>query len=314
VGTASGAQILSLADGGKVITTDLTSTRTTIGQVDDSQKLSDATGRDLAIFNTFSYQQDGKGRVLSGTFDRVIFDRNTGVAYTCPDQYKQLCDEKTATTKVDPNQTDVLGTQNDLAFVYPGEDNFNGFQGQYFAMPFNTQKQTYQWWDGTLEKATDMKYVDTEQIDGVTVYKFVQTIPATNVGTQEIPASIANIDQPGNVTVDSIYSNIRTLWIEPETGFIIKGQEQQDNYFEYHGQRVLTTTKALVAYDDATIKDNVDTYGPKSTQLKLIRVWLPIGGLVLGLILLGLGIWMIASGRRSPGASDRVEDRPLVDA
>ena len=78
-----------------------------------------------------------------------------------------------------------------------------------------------------------------------TTYKFEQVIPDTKVGTQEIPASFAGIDQEGNITADSMYSNTRTLWIEPETGVLIKGQEQQYNYFAYEGDEVITTTDAL---------------------------------------------------------------------
>lgn len=312
VSRAIDASVLSLAEGGKVITTDLTSTRITIGQVDDAEELSDKTGRDLAIYATFSYNEDTEGRVLSGTYDRVTFDRNTGESYQCPAEYVDLCDEKTASAKVDPEATDVLGNQDDLSFVHTGEGDFPGFQGQYFKMPFNAQKTTYQWWDGDLLAATDAVYEGTDTLDGLAVYKYVQTIEPTKTGTQEIPADIADIDAEGNVTVDQIYSNIRTLWIEPETGVLIKGQEQQDNYFEYQGQRVLTTTTALIAYDDATVQDNVDTYKPLAFELKLIRVWVPLVGLGLGAILLVLGIALTLRRRDEPGASSQNDDTTVL--
>jgi hypothetical protein len=300
-----------------VITTDLTSPRNTIGQVKDSEELSDATGKKLAIYETFNYTTDDKDRILSGTFDRVIFDRTTGEAYHCSDALQDLCDEKTGTVKSGADPTDAQGTEDDIEFVHPGEGTFSGFEGQYFKLPFNTQKQTYQWWDGDLAKATDLKFEKEETLDGLLTYKFVQTIEPTKVGTQDIPASIAGIDQEGNVTVDSIYSNVRSLWIEPETGVLIKGQEQQNNYFEYNGEEVVTTTKAVITYDDATVTANTDLYSPLASQLKILRVWLLVVGLVVGLALVALGaVLLLRRGRAGGGnhstTSAAPNDSPVV--
>ena len=96
----------------------------------------------------------------------MTFDRHTGEVYHCSEELAELCDEKTATVKVDPEATDVQGAYDDLQFVYPGDngdEGFQGFEGQYFKLPFNTQKETYQWWDGDLFEATDMKFVEGGQ-------------------------------------------------------------------------------------------------------------------------------------------------------
>jgi hypothetical protein len=301
VGRATDATIFSLAAGLKEITTDITSVRNTIGQVADSEDLIDATGKELVIYETFSFNTDSKDRILSGTFDRVIFDRHSGAVYHCSEDLAALCDEKTGSVKVDPEETDVEGTVDDIAFVYPGEgDNFeNGFEGQYFKMPFNTQKQDYDWWDGDLGHATPAEYDGEDTMQGLKVYRFVQTIPDTKIGEQEIPASIAGVDEDGDITVDVMYSNIRTLWIEPETGVLIKGQEDQHNYFSYNGEEVITTTDGVIAYDDATVTSNVDTFKPLALELKLVRIWIPLLGLVLGLVLIALGTVMVIRRHRS---------------
>lgn len=304
VSVAPGATIFSLAEGGKEITTDLHQERNTVGQVADSEKLNDETGENLAIYETFSWAKDGEGRVISGTFDRVTFDRNTGAVYHCSDELTDLCDEKTGSTT--PADFDIdetpLGTPDDVVFVHPDDsatDAFSGFQGHYFKMPFNTQKKTYQWWDGSLGKATDMKYRGAEKIDGLTTYKFVQTIEPTKVSEQELPASFAGLDQEGDITADRMYSNIRTLWIEPETGVLIKGQEQVYTTFQYQGEDVITVSDYTIGYTDDTIKENADKYKPLSTQLKLIRAIVPLVGLVLGLVLVGVGLFLTFRSRRS---------------
>src|SRR5207247_10546918 len=44
--------------------------------------------------------------------------------------------------------------------------------GLELKFPFDTQKTTYSLWDAASNKAYLAKYVDTETLDGVTVYRF----------------------------------------------------------------------------------------------------------------------------------------------
>ena len=52
------------------------------------------------------------------------------------------------------------------------------FEGLYFKFPFDAQKKTYPFWDGTLRKATPAKYVGEGKVKGMKVYKYKQTIAA----------------------------------------------------------------------------------------------------------------------------------------
>jgi hypothetical protein len=172
--------------------------------------------------------------------------------------------------------------------------------GQYYKLPFNAEKKTYQFWDGALKDSTDLEYQATESIQDVTVYRYEQVIEPTDVGDIEAPASFFGIDEEGDVTLDRIYANTRTLWVEPETGVIFRGQEEQYVVAEYNGEQVATLTDVTIGYDDETITDRVDEYGPLSTQLKIVRVWVPLLGGLLGALLLITGL--IVMGR---GAGDR---------
>ena len=68
---------------------------------------------------------------------------------------------------------------------------------------------------------------------------------------------------------------------------------------EYEGEQVATLTDVTIGYNPETISDNVDTYSALSTQLKLIRIWVPLIGGILGLLLLAAGLVMLRSSRRS---------------
>jgi len=68
------------------------------------------------------------------------------------------------------------------------------------------------------------------------------------------------------------------------------GQTAQDSYLELNGERVLTTTKATLGYTDKQTQDTVDEYKSKAMLLTAVKTWIPVGGAILGLILLAAGL------------------------
>jgi hypothetical protein len=277
VSEGPGATIFDIATQ-EEITLDLESVRKVVGDVEASEQASEELDRDIAIWET-SVITDEPGAAVdddnpprSGTHDRVAFDRHTGEAIDCCDNY--------------------LASTADLETGQEDRDTERPITGQYYKLPFNTQKQTYQFWDGALKDSTDLQYKATEDIDGLTVYRFEQVIEPTDVADINAPASIFGIDEEGDIQLDRIYANTRTLWVEPETGVIIRGQEAQDVVAEYQGQEVATLTNVVIGYNEATIQDNVETYSDLSSQLKIIRVWLPMLGGALGVLLILIGLFL----------------------
>jgi hypothetical protein len=77
---------------------------------------------------------------------------------------------------------------------------------------------------------------DEEEIEGVRVYRFKQTIEPTDIDLQasrgeseftSVPGSLVGRPDKPSVKTNRMYSNVRTLWIEPETGVIVKAEEEQ---------------------------------------------------------------------------------------
>ncbi|GAB3595031.1 DUF3068 domain-containing protein [Angustibacter peucedani] len=174
-------------------------------------------------------------------------------------------------------------------------------EGLFFKFPFDVQKKTYKFWDGDLDRAEPINYVSTEKLDGVTVYKFEQKLGPEPVGEPRtaLPGSLFGTDQP--VDAQLVYENIRTLWIEPNTGVIIKGQEQQNKRLEAAGLPAAPVTVGTIGYSDATVKKNAEDWGTKGSLLKALRTTVPVGGIVIGLVLLLLGLFLILGGRRRDG-------------
>ncbi|MET0448100.1 MAG: DUF3068 domain-containing protein, partial [Aeromicrobium sp.] len=267
--TADGddAEYLDAAAGLKITNGPLANTKVVTGDVKASKAASKALDKDVTVWDIYDCTDKptfdcGSGETaLSATFDRVAFDRNTGEAVSYED-----------------TKSDADGEQ-----VEPGD-----FKGLYFKFPFDAQKKTYQFWDGTLRKATPAKYVGEGDVKGMKVYKYEQTIAPVKTGTIDVPGSLIGSDET-TVTADRIYSSVSNYSVDPVTGVILYGQTAQDSYLELDGERVLTTTKATLGYTDANVKANVDEYKSKATLLTAIKSTIPIGGLVLGIILLIVG-------------------------
>ena len=238
----------------------------------------EASTDDLAVYDSFSNTTDSEGTTLSASIERVGFDRFTGVA--------------------DPDFDNTVDTGDGAEPV--------DYDGQVFKMPFDTKQQDYLWWDGSVRAATPMQFDSVEEINGLRTYKFVQTIDPTQVAELDVPGSVVGSEED-EVTLERIYSNTRTIWIEPNTGAVIKGQEEQDAYAELDGQRVLTLTQADVGYTDEAVQANVDEFGPLGSQLNLIKNILPVWGAIAGFVLLlvgGLLVWVSLDSKRARGAQD----------
>ena len=174
-------------------------------------------------------------------------------------------------------------------------------KGLFFKFPFNTQKITYQWWDGDLGRTEPMKYVATQQVQGVQTYVFQQKTGPVTYGKQTgVPGELFNTNKP--VNADEVYQNTRTLYVEPNTGLIIKGVEQQNKRLEAPGFSAVPITEGTIGYTAATIKKNVADLGSKGTLLGFLNGPLTWIGILLGLLLMGAGAFLASGGSRAKGS------------
>lgn len=243
----------------KEITTDLTTKVRTIGDVEEADK----EGNNVVIWYSKSSTKSSDGIVRSRSTDKVAFDATSGEAVNC-------CGEYVETDEGDPQPME--------------------HKGLLVKFPFNTQKQTYDWWDDNIYQAVPIKFIGTDTVEGLNLYKFQHTIEPTETSTIDLPLSLLGEPGDATVTAQQMYSNVRTLWVEPETGVIIKRTEEQNNTIAYNGEDKITTTKVTTGYDDKTIKENADKYGPLGSGLKLARTTLPLLFGILGLLALIGGV------------------------
>lgn len=262
----------------KPFETDLTIKSSTRGDVKATED--DAPDGVLVWVDTTQIWADADGEGAperSVSVDRVAHDEKTGEAVKCAD-----CDTFSETEE---------GVQVEV-----------DRSGQYFKFPFGTEKKDYKFWDDTLAEAVPASFEEEDEIDGLKVYKFVQTIEQQDVGTREVPGSIFAVDEPA-VDATSMYGVTRTFFVEPVTGVIINRTEDRDESIVYEGEAIPTRV-AKIVYTDDQVQENVDEYRSKATLLGAVKGSFFFGAGILGLLLLAAGIFLST---RRPGGARRSE-------
>lgn len=276
------AEYLDVANNLTITNGPLRSVRVTTGDVDLSKEVADELDQDVAVWNTYvctdtpDFDCTSGETPLSATNDVVAHDRHSAEVVPWSGNVSESNDD----TIEDP------------------------FEGLYFKFPFNTEKKTYDFWDGTIKAAAPAEFVEETDIDGLTVYQFTQTIDPVKTGTIDVPGNLVGGSADESVTADRIYSNTRTLYVEPVTGAIIKGGESQDSYLEVDGERGATTTKATLEYTEDYVADNVEEYKSTSKLLAAVQNTIPLVGTILGLILILVGALLAARGSRRNTGED----------
>jgi hypothetical protein len=236
-----------------------------------------ASNKDTAVWDvSVVLATAADGSFVRASLDRVATDRRTGEAVNC-------CGEA-----VDSAPTRHTGVS--------------------YKFPFDTQKKDYAWWDPNSKQSPAAKFVSEDKVQGLTTYKFIQQIPPTQIQTQEVPGSLVGETAP-SVQAPVYYSTVRTVWVEPKTGVIVKGNEQNKTTLRNTaGQDKATVIQYDLTFDDATQRTQAKLAKDNIGKINLVTRWLPLLGLVLGLILILAGLILMRAADRAAGPEHRDEE------
>jgi Porin PorA len=245
-------------------------------------KLTEVTGAQLKNVRVV------RGDVGAGSDEVAVWDSFTSTVDTADNGVISATQERIALDRVTAQSVQCCGEN-------------PRHQGLTLKFPFDTKQTTYQFWDGPAQRALPAAFTRTETIDGVDTYRFEQRIDRLDIGDQEIPGNLAGEPDTPSVQTDIIYSNTKTLWVEPATGIIVKASQDVTQVLETPGgEQVLTLVDATLTYDEATVSSNADDAAAGARQLRLLGTILPAVALFLGLVALAAGLVLLRSpeGRR----------------
>jgi Porin PorA len=239
---------------------------------------SEAAGDDVAVWNFGSTVTATDGTLLNAGTYRVCIDRREAVAVEC--------------------SVDHVDYDDDV-----------NVEGLTLTFPFGTEQQDYDLFNSTTRQAWPASFEEVEELEGLEVYRFVQVVPETVIRTTQVPAALVGEDGTGTVPADVVYSNERTIWVEPTSGVIVTSQETPRTVLVGpDGEEAATILAGTFAGDQDTIADGVERAEDISGQITMVRTVLPLALLGLGLLAILIGILLVrragAGTHRSPAYPD----------
>lgn len=255
----------------------------TVEEPSDAEKMTVQAGTTLRRTD-----KQGDTGLLTAEIDRVTIDRKTG----------EPVDE-------DPNGS-IAATVNK-----EGESVAEPFkrEGLQYRFPIGTEKKDYPYFDRTARVTSDAKFIEETEINGTTVYHFRQVVEPANLydATKNpsyrlsLPAAKWGVEGEGDITMFRWYTNTRDLFVEPETGTVVDGQEAIHMYYGRTGDKPeVTALKATLTFDEPTIESQLSVAKENIDKLSLFGRLVPIILGVVGVIALIAGIVL---GVRGGGAA-----------
>lgn len=248
-----------------------------------ADKLNPATGdvetldvRATSVTKADADLSDGDVVVFVNTVCLVV---DEGDVPSCVDEN----DDRLVSASSDVFATDRRTAEavNDAKYLPPSAEEKSGLINKW---PFDAQKKDYTYWDGMLGEAVDATYDGSESIDGLETYKY-------HVLIEDAPAEVVD-------GIDGVYSQDKTLWIDPTTGAIIKQTQHEVRKLE-DGSTLLDMQ---LAFTDDQVSANAADAKDNGKLLGLLTTTLPLVGFIGGAIALLAGIFLFISARRRENA------------
>jgi len=260
VSTGTAVTLLDIATLTEQSNVPVTSTRYTTADVAASQSAGGNTG----VYETFSrLNRDTDGELVTASTQRYAFDRTTSVLQT--------------------------GSGSNLDGEPITDEQIAGDAIMPLKMPFFVDKNaTYNYFDTTVVKGVPLTFVEETSIDGLTVYKFEQTIEPVQIGEQEGLGERVGGD--ASFVAPRYYTNYRVLFVEPITGQVVNGFEEQKQTFRGpDGTDKITIIDAKIGFTEEGTASAVEEAKTNSAALGLLANTVPMVGFILGAVLVVVG-------------------------
>jgi hypothetical protein len=227
--------------------------------------------------------EDKDERTLSASVRELCLDRFTAEAVApCTTQYLQKEKSENGT------DTKIRGARGQVQFP-----------GLNFKFPFQTEKRTYPWYDSGVGKPVDAKFDGEEKLQGLSVYRFKQSVPPTDVDGRDVPGSLVGKPEP-TVSARLYYQAEKTLWVEPDTGALIKVRQSVKQELRTSDQNAGQGTAVFdgtLELNKKTVEANLRVAEDNKSKLWLLT-GLPVILWIAGGVLLAVGIVLLLAGRR----------------
>lgn len=287
---------LTSGDGAAVVNKDvpLVSQRfVTVEEPSDADEMTLQAGQTLRRTDV-----QGDTGLLTAAIDRVTISRTTGMP-----------------VETDPNGSIAVTVNKDGSVMEPVQHTGIGYR-----FPIGTEKKTYPYFDINVRKSFDANFIEETEINNMKVYRFQMTAPVSSTwdvvqsptNRLTLPAAkwgVEGGDTP--VTMTRYYTNVRDLWVEPQTGTVIKGGESIHLFYARSGDKPeVTALKSHLVFDEATVESQIAIAKENTDKLSLFGRVVPIVFGVLGVLALLAGLFFGLRGGGTPAHASPRGSRP----
>lgn len=193
---------------------------------------------------------------------RVVVDRSTGAAVNC-------CGE------------------------HVGGDRAVRQAGLVLYWPAGEAWEEHPFYDADIRAAPVMQYDGTEEIAGVETWRYVQTVEETQLAdsARSVPAEALGSGGEGLVEAARWLELTRTVWVEPESGWVVHAtEERHETLRAASGEGEATWLEADLELGGEQIADNAQAAANQAMLLRAVRDWIPLAFIVLGPVLIAAGL------------------------
>ncbi len=234
-----------------------------------------------AVWNQTASVQDVTNNLpVSTQTRRFAFDRHTAVLVNC-------CGANVNGNRA-VHQTGIVG----------------------YVFPMGTQKQTYQVFDTTLNRAVPFTYSGTADIHGIQTYIFTENVSPTKVTSVTVPGAFFHL-QAKTVTLPELYQIHLVYWVDPQTGALLNVNENEKVTL----QNPATGGTVAVLFDGdlvatpATVTEVVNLDSSGRTELSLLNTIIPTPAGIAGAVALIAGLVLLVRKPRQNTDAQRSSSR-----
>ncbi|MGY1727364.1 DUF3068 domain-containing protein [Geodermatophilus sp. SYSU D01062] len=162
--------------------------------------------------------------------------------------------------------------------------------GLTLTFPFHTRQRDYEVWNGNVGEAVPARYDGEDEVEGVEVYRFLQSVPETVIRQIEVPGSLAGESGDATVTADVVFSSEREILVEPVSGKIVSSVESPVTVLRGpSGDNGVTVLSAELGPTEDGLRDAAADAADTRDQITLVQRTLPLAVAGLGVLLLIAG-------------------------
>ncbi|MFC5744207.1 DUF3068 domain-containing protein [Actinomadura rugatobispora] len=250
----------------------------------DQASLKTKTGVTLQASNTVR----GDVRANGGDDRIAVWDSSTNIYDTAnPDKPVQIQGYRIAFDRASSQLVQCCGAHVDG----DGSVKMRGY-GLLFPLA-NVRKRDYPFFDMTTKQAVPMRYSGEEEVRGMRAYRFVQQVPDTKTAALDVKLPARMLGLPAKTPdqkVDRYSSATITVWVDPRTGIPVKHRQTINSTVRTPDQRGrMTVASADLVTMEAFQKSLVDMANSNALKLGMVRSYVPVTAVLLGLALLVAG-------------------------